>query len=227
MAVRAESRYREYVEALVGGQRQTCSRILRDELRGGAPFQSIYIDFIQSSLYEVGERWERNELSVATEHLASSITQHLLNEIFAAMVPAAPVGRSVIVAAFAPELHRIGARIVADLFELGGWDSHFVAGETLSGQLRDALAVRKPDLVAVSLTNQSLCDIFVQKLAELRRAYPALEVVIGGQALGDLGSSLAARDPLLTYVASLEGLAQFLSDKLGAARPVLREPPPA
>jgi methanogenic corrinoid protein MtbC1 len=222
-----ESLYREYVEALTAGDRRTCSRILCDQLCGSAHLKSVYVDFIQSSLYEVGQRWERNQLSVATEHLASSITEQLLNEVFAAMVPAAPVGRSVIVAAFAPEQHRIGARIVADVFELRGWDSHFVAGDTMSGQLREALTFRKPDLVAVSLTNTSLLPIFEQKLAELRRACPHLEVLIGGQALRHVGASLAAPDPLVTHLASLEALERFLADKTAAAPPVPREAPRA
>jgi MerR family transcriptional regulator, light-induced transcriptional regulator len=225
--VPAESQYRDYVEALVTGDRQTCWKILREQLGSGARLKSIYVDFIQSSLYEVGARWERNEMSVATEHLASSITEQLLNDVFATMVPTPPVGRTVIVAAFAPELHRIGARIVADLFELGGWDSHFVAGDTLSGQLRDALAVRTPDLVALSLTNGSLCSLFADRLGELRRAYPKLEVLIGGQALRGLGSRLAAGDPLVTYIASLEGLERFLSDKIGYSWPARREAPMA
>jgi len=223
--VRAERRYAEYLTALLEGDRHRCSTILTEQLRTGVPLRTIYVDFIQSSLYEVGERWERNALAVAEEHLASSITEKLLNDLFAAMVPAAPVGRSVIVAAFAPEMHRIGARIVADVFELAGWDSHFVGGSTPSDQLRDALATRKPDLVALSLTNPGLCQIFVQKLGELRRAYPELEVVIGGQGLRRVGSALAAQDPLLEHVSSLAGLEQFLRDKIGPSRPTLREAP--
>jgi hypothetical protein len=223
--VRAERQYAEYLAALLGGDRHGCSAILKEQLRSGVALTSIYVDFIQASLYEVGDRWERNQLTVATEHLASSISEGLLNELFAAMVPSAPVGRSVIVAAFTPELHRIGPRIVADVFELAGWDSHFIGGSTLSGQLRDALAEWKPNLVALSLTNSGLCDIFVQRLGELRRAYPELEVLIGGQALRSVGSSLADRDPLLKHIASVEGLKQFLKDKIGPSRSTLRKAP--
>jgi methanogenic corrinoid protein MtbC1 len=215
--------YRNYVSALVEGDRRACAAILDGQLQIGAPLRTIYIDLIQSSLYEIGDRWERTELSVVTEHVASAITETLLNHVFASMEPAPRVGRSVVVAAFAPEMHRIGARIVADLFELTGWDTRFVGADTPSGQLREALEARTPDLVALSLTNPALRELFVQKLAELRRACPRLEVIVGGQALRNVGPSLAQRDPRLAYFRSVEEL--FLSEKVGAAQPTRRQVP--
>lgn len=38
----------------------------------------MYQDLVQRSLYEVGELWERGHVSVATEHLATAITESLL-----------------------------------------------------------------------------------------------------------------------------------------------------
>jgi methanogenic corrinoid protein MtbC1 len=216
--VHPDGRYQEYVDALVAGDRASCSAILDEELTRGLPIKSIYVDFVTPSLYEIGDRWERNELSVADEHLATSITEELLNQVFAAMVPAAPVGRSVIVAAFSPEMHRVGARIVADVFELKGWDSRFVGADTPSGQLRHALAEGTPDLVALSSTNPSITSTFVERLGELRHAHPDLEVLLGGQAMRHIGRALAERDPLLKYIATLDELELYLSDGMGASR---------
>ena len=213
----AESTYQEYVTALVQGDRRLCQEIVREHLRQGTSVKSLYIDFIQASLYEVGARWERNEISVATEHLSSSITEILLNQIFAALVPAASVGRSVVVAGLSPELHQIGSRIVADMFELKGWDSHFVGRNIKKQQLLDVLAERKPDFVALSMTIDFNTGSLENVINAVRRAHPALEIIIGGQALRGVGASFASNHARLTYMSSLDEL-----DGLLGARTVER-----
>jgi hypothetical protein len=51
-------------------------------------------------------------------------------------------------------------------------------------------------------------------------------VVIGGQALRELGGPLAAHDPRLRHIASVAELEQLIVEKIGTSRPALHEPPP-
>lgn len=205
--------YRSYVNALLSGDAEACWTIVKGELARGTSAEALYVDLIQAALYELGKRWERNQVSVSTERLATSVTERLLNRIFQQVPAAARNGRSVVVAVFAPDLHRVGARIVSDWLEQQGWDTRFIVAATPSGHLRDALAERLPDLVALSLTNPALCDIFVAKLDELRRAHPRMPVLVGGQGLSAVGPSLAAADPLIEYVPSLTELRRLLGRK--------------
>ena len=160
----------------------------------------------------------RNEIPVATEHLATSITEVLLNEIFAALVPAASVGRSVVVAGLSPELHQIGSRIVADFFELKGWDSYYVGGNIKTQQLLDVLADRRPDFVALSMTIDFNTGSLEHVIEAVRRTHPALEIIIGGQALSGVGASLASNHARLTYMSSFDELDGLLGEATVASR---------
>lgn len=118
--------YAEYLAALLAGDRRRCSQLMLGLLAGGLPVRACYSGLIERSLYDVGALWERNRISVATEHMATAITEGLLNLALPYVLGAAPVGRTAVVAAVSPELHQVGARIVADVFEMSGWDSLFV-----------------------------------------------------------------------------------------------------
>ncbi len=92
--------------------------------------KSLYMDLFQRSLYAVGELWELNKISVAREHLATAITESLLNLVYPRLFENTPTGKKVVVSCAANELHQIGGKIVADFFELNGWESHFLGANT-------------------------------------------------------------------------------------------------
>lgn len=223
----SEGTFGDYVTALVQGNRRRCQEILRECLRQSTPAKSIYLDLIQASLYEVGARWERTEISVATEHLATSITEGLLNLIFTTLEPAASVGRSVVVAGLSPDLHQIGSRIIADMFEAKGWDSHYVGGNTKTQQLLDILAEKRPDFVALSMTINFNVGSLEQVIEAVRRTHPGLEIIIGGQALRGIGDSLASRHSRLTYMRSIDELDALLGGANAGKSFLGREEPAA
>ena len=70
--------YRDYLENLLKGRRSVCFRTVSSLLDNGVELKTLYLDLFQRSLYEVGDQWESNRISVSTEHLATAITESLL-----------------------------------------------------------------------------------------------------------------------------------------------------
>lgn len=52
----------------------------------------------------------------------------------------------------AGELHEIGMRMVADFFEMRGWDTMFLGANMPMAGVLKAIADRQPDLLAISVT---------------------------------------------------------------------------
>ncbi len=69
-----ESVYKHYFKALVSGDRSRCAETVSQLIEKNTTAQIIYTDLFQKSLYEIGELWEQNRISVAVEHLATAIT---------------------------------------------------------------------------------------------------------------------------------------------------------
>ena len=72
----------EYLANLLLGNRRKCSDIAHRFLNENNSINDLYEKVIKIALYEVGTLWEQNKISVAAEHLATAITEGILNELF-------------------------------------------------------------------------------------------------------------------------------------------------
>jgi methanogenic corrinoid protein MtbC1 len=109
----SEETYRRYLDGLLVNDRQQCQVSFEQWLQSNAGLRTLYEDLVQLALYEVGALWERGRISVATEHLATAITESLLNLAYPRLFAQPRIGRSAIVACVANEYHQI-VRVVTE-----------------------------------------------------------------------------------------------------------------
>jgi len=103
-----------FVSALLAAQRKAAVTIVLDALERGGPVVDLYVDLVQAALYEIGYRWQRNEISVADEHMATAIVQYVLAQVYERLPIPSPTKGRMLVAGVTGELHQLGANIVAD-----------------------------------------------------------------------------------------------------------------
>lgn len=208
-----------YLDDLVAGRRAACAGHVDALLAQGTAPRELYVDLFQASLYEVGRRWEVGEVSVATEHVATAITEELLGRVFPHVLRRAPVGHRAVVSCAADEFHQIGGRIVADTLEGMGWDVDFVGAGSSVGELVACVERAPVDLVAVSVSVDTHLARMAETVRAVRAVHPVVPIAVGGRALGHDGSRLvdALGLPGVHHVASLDALESLLM--LEAFRP--------
>ena len=128
--------YEKYLSSLLEGERKACIRIVQELVDQQIDLKHLYTDLFQKSLYTVGELWETNRITVAKEHLATAITEGLLN---LDLPPESSRGRrtsgSIVISCTANEYHQVGGKMVADIFEMNGWNGYFLGANTPVDQL--------------------------------------------------------------------------------------------
>lgn len=174
--------YQTYRESLLAGERRDCARIVQNLLEINTDPMEIYIELFQRSLYEVGELWESNRISVATEHIATAITESLMTMLHPRVFATPRKPFRAIISCGANEYHQVGAKIVADTFELYGWRTTFLGANTPSETLLDAVQRQRPSVVGLSLSIYFNLAGFLDLAGELRTSHPDLSLVAGGQA---------------------------------------------
>lgn len=177
-----EKLYNLYLEALLKGDRNRCHNLINELLDKKVDIRTIYLEFFQKSLYRVGELWETNQISVATEHLATAITEGLLALLYPQLFSADHVNKKAIVSCAVNEYHQIGGKMVADIFELNGWDSHFLGANTPLNDLLQFIQEQQPDVLAMSLSIYSNLPKLLKTTDAIRGNYMHLDIVFGGQA---------------------------------------------
>ena len=174
--------YARYLAALLAGDRQRCREEFEAWLAAGTDLRTLYQDLVQRSLYDVGTQWEQGRVSVATEHLATAITESLLNLVYPRLFSQPRLGRSAVVTCAANEYHQIGGKMVADIFELNGWRGYFLGANTPVRDLLDLIQEKQPDVVALSVTIYYTLEAMLNAAAAIRTRFPAVPILAGGQA---------------------------------------------
>ncbi len=208
----SEELYSLYLQGLLSGDRSRCGDIVRDLLDRNVTVKTLYLDLFQRSMYEVGSLWEMNKVSVAVEHLATSITESLLTLAYPRIFSAEHVGKKAVISCVANEYHQIGGKMVADIFELHGWDGYFLGANTPINALLQMVQDKQPDLVGLSLSIFFNMPNLYNVLDQLRTAFPEMPVIVGGQAFRWGGRDIDKRYAGVTHIASLDDLQQNILD---------------
>jgi methanogenic corrinoid protein MtbC1 len=171
-----------YFRALLRGDRHLASRLVLHAVEHGATVRKLYLGVFQPALHEIGRLWQLNRISVAEEHYCTAATQLVMSQLYPHIFSSGRNGRTVVVACVSGDLHELGARMVADFFEMDGWDSYYTGASTpLTGVVR-AVAERHADVLAVSATiTQHVPE--VRRLIGLVRSHPGcgrVNIIVGG-----------------------------------------------
>lgn len=206
-----------YLELLLGGDRAGASRLVLDLAEGGAPIREIYLGLFEPVQREIGRLWQLNRISVAHEHYCTAATQMIMSQLHPRIFSTPRVGRKLVATCVGGELHEIGVRMVADLFELEGWDTYYLGSNVpVDGVVRAALE-QEPDVIAISATmtfHLPRVREAVQALrsrAELSRSrilvggYPFLKAPGLWRSLGADGSTSSAGDAVAAAADLLRG----------------------
>lgn len=171
-----------YFRALLRGDRQLASRLVLQAVESGTSVKHIYLQVFQPAQYEIGRLWQLNRISVAEEHYCTAATQLIMSQLHPHVFSSRRIGRTVVAACVSGDLHELGARMVADFFEMDGWDSYYTGANTSISEILQTVIERSADLLAISATMvHHVADL--ERLVTLVRQQPAcasVNIIVGG-----------------------------------------------
>ncbi|HMM34816.1 MAG TPA: cobalamin-dependent protein, partial [Thermoanaerobaculia bacterium] len=141
-----------YLEAILAGRRQDAVEAALGALERGMDVRDVYVDVLQESLYEVGRLWQAGRISVATEHLATAITQLVVARLYEKLPRSEAMRGRVVLTGVEGELHQVGGNMIADALEADGWDVRFLGTDVPGPDVLDAIAAHRADLFGISCT---------------------------------------------------------------------------
>jgi methanogenic corrinoid protein MtbC1 len=141
-----------YLYALLAADRSGAHRIVTEALKNGLSIRDLYTSVFQPAQYEVGRLWLLNKVSVAEEHFCTAATQAIMAELYPQIISSRRIGKTMVAACIGSELHEIGVRMVADFFEMEGWDTYYLGAGVGYSQVVSAIQTHAPQLVALSAT---------------------------------------------------------------------------
>jgi len=171
-----------YLSLLLRGDQSGATRLIRTLLDGGTPIVDIYLNVFQPALRETGQLWASNKISVADEHYVSAATQLIMAQIYPKIPSKKRLGRKALLACVEGELHDIGLRMVADMFEMSGWDGLFLGAGAPIESIPSFIDKHHPDILLFSAATEAHLPAARETIVQLRRRPPkdTPPIMVGG-----------------------------------------------
>ena len=177
-----EEEKNQYLQLLLKSSTKEAHRYIKELFESGLDIHNIYVDIIQNVMYEVGELWHKNIITVDKEHYCSSVTQSILAQFYPIIFDMPRNGHTIVVCCVGSELHEMGARILSDIFEYNGWDSIYLGAAVPVQAIISAIAENKPEIVALSVTMPRHLIMLEEVISEIKRNFPGIKIAAGGRA---------------------------------------------
>lgn len=172
----------EFQSAVLRGDHKRCLTLARAAVREPADIEGFYLHILQPVLYEVGILWERGEISVAHEHIASAIVGRIMATLRAEHSGKGPKRGRAVVSASPNEFHEIGPWMISDILELDGWDVRYLGANTPRTDLLHLLRDFQPDFLALSVTMPFNIENAADVIREIRHSntLKRTRILVGG-----------------------------------------------
>jgi methanogenic corrinoid protein MtbC1 len=172
----------EYIELVLEGKRNQAFELIMDKVNSGVSIKDLYLQVFQPVQYEIGLLWEKNKISVATEHFSTAVTQLIMSQLFPYILSNRKNGYSMVACCVGSELHELGMRMVADFFEMDGWDTYFVGANTPLETIVQLLQDRHTDLLALSVTMEKNVPLATDLIKQIKDEPDVqnIKILVGG-----------------------------------------------
>lgn len=142
----------EYLDLLLAWDRRGALGRVLDAVDKGRSVKEIYLEVLQPVQYELGRLWQANRINVAQEHFCTAATQLVMSQLYPRLFLGPRSGKTLVATSVSGELHEVGIRMVADFFEMEGWDSWYLGSSMPARDILSSLEAHGADVLAVSVT---------------------------------------------------------------------------
>lgn len=203
-----QSHFLDFYNNLIEGNKDRCSEIVKDLLDEGVDLKEIYVELFQKALYRIGKLWDKNEITIPEEHMATQIIEALLSKFSPAV--SADSNLKVVVTCIDKEFHDIGAKMVANIFELNGWKTFYLGASVPLRELTKFINNSDPQIIALSWSLYLNLARFLEIIDTLTKLFPTKKIIVGGQALAENSTQLLKKYNNVLHIQSIYELDEYL-----------------
>ncbi|HEX5994464.1 MAG TPA: B12-binding domain-containing protein [Jiangellales bacterium] len=178
--------YRERLrERMLAGDEAGAWKLVETFLVSGGSPQAALVEVLAPAMREVGEGWQRGELSVGDEHRATAVALRLVGRLGPMFVRRGRPRGKVVVASAPGDPHALPAAIVASVLRGHGYAVVELGGNTPEGSVLAEVEAAGNRLrgVVISVSSQDRLEAAQAVATAVRSVAPDTPILIGGPAV--------------------------------------------
>ena len=156
---------------------------------GHISIESLYLDYLARVLIEFSCDIEDEDICIWKEHFRTSIIRTILESSYRYILDETKdkekVNQHIVVLTPPFEYHEIGAIMSTHFLMLEGFKATYIGANTPKQDILSAIRAYQPEYVALSVTNPYNIVITKQITDEIKRFFPEVKIILGGQAFAN------------------------------------------
>lgn len=175
-----------FADILRRGDGRAAEALIAGALAADVAPEAIQSFVITPAMNRIGEMWERGELGIAEEHLASAISEKALIRLFQSMsgrLRRVRPGATVLLAAVEGQHHVLGLKMVADVLESAGYHILFLGPDVPVASLRAFALERQPAVAGLGFGTAANIGRLADTICALHEVSPSTRIMLGGRAV--------------------------------------------
>jgi DNA-binding transcriptional MerR regulator len=177
------------VKALSDLDAGSARSIVKEFFKSDLPTEEIQ-RFVISASEEIGRLWAAGKVSVASEHMLSSLWKEQIHLLIEKAASDEPSGKTFLCAGFPDELHDLGLLFLKYELVAAGHEVVYL-GTALPFEDLDAGVRRlRPHVVCMSVTRVPVLQMHLPRLSEVVRRHPSTRFVVGGGGVPGMEAAL-------------------------------------
>lgn len=204
----------EFLSRALSGDVPAARRTILDASELGVSLDVLFTAVLAPALRELGDRWERGDVSVAQEKEASEISRELIADLALGAAPASVAVQPVVAGCVAGERHELGLRMVSGLLGARGIGVHFLGADVAIPFLLDAVTLRRARAVLLSVTTDEQLPALREAAAELAALPQPPAILAGGQAVERNRDLVASWSVVPVRLTDIDALATEIRNRI-------------
>ncbi|RDJ36327.1 MAG: histidine kinase [Crenarchaeota archaeon] len=171
---------KELFNALTKGDLDRCLDIF-ESFEKTNTLNVFYDSILKPVMYKIGDLWESNELSVATEHVSSNIAKELVS-IITERNSVIKKKDKILVCTPSGEEHNLGCNVIQSFLQSKGYHVYNISPSAPTESVLSFISDKKPHAVFVSITLEDNIKSGQRLVSKINSQYK-VPVLVGGQAV--------------------------------------------
>lgn len=174
------------LQALLSFDEDKAHQIM-DEAFSVFTLEKVIISIIGTVLVQIGDKWEKGEITSAHEHFSSAILRSRLSYILHTL-PVNPMMPKAVMICGPGERHEFGLLVFSFFLRRKGFRTIYIGPSAADGDLETVLDIVRPEYLFVSCTVREHASSALEWISRLAKERPELHIGAGGTAFSELAA---------------------------------------
>jgi MerR family transcriptional regulator, light-induced transcriptional regulator len=210
-----------FTKAILKGDVQSLTELYTSSIQSKVDSLTFYESVVKPAMYRIGDLWEKNQITVADEHLATASLKYFLASLFTPYEVSERHPKGLLFC-IEGEQHSLGLELTNEIFKEQHWNTRYLGANVPVKDAVTFVQAWKPQAVAISIGMTTSISLLKKCLEEIEKVQPDITILIGGRLISHYNLDFLKKESITTFH-DLRELNDYLEEHAGKFLELMEE----